>query len=119
MEIAPNGTLTVTDKLLNRKYGDLCSFEDTLDAGNEYIYFCPPGNPAITTKNSTAKIRLVTDTPFMARFEICHVLEIPVAADGELAKQQRSMVKFFDRQCGRHADTTVLQIHTYLFAVCH
>lgn len=112
VEIAPNGTLTVTDKLLGRTYKDLCGYEDTLDAGNEYMYFCPPGNPAITTKDSVAQIRLVTDTPFMASYEILHTLQIPVAADEQLAMEQRSMVRFRDRTCHRSAETTLLQIRT-------
>lgn len=112
VQIAPNGTLAVTDKVLNRTYKDLCSFEDTLDAGNEYMYFCPPGNPTITTKESTAQIRLVEDTPFMASYEILHSLQIPVAADDQLAMEQRSMVRFQDRTCHRSTETTLLQIRT-------
>ena len=112
VQIAPNGTLTVTDKLLNRTYEGLCGFEDTLDAGNEYMYFCPPGNPPITTKNSIAQIRLVEDTPFVASFEICHRFEVPASADAQLGQEQRGMVRYNRRTCHRSTETTVLHIRT-------
>lgn len=112
VEITANGTLNVTDKRLGRTYQELCSFEDTLDAGNEYMYFCPPGNPAITTKDSVAQIRLVEDTPFMASYEICHGLEIPVSADAQLKEEQRSWVRYSNRRCHRSTETTVLHLCT-------
>ena len=36
--IQEDGTLNVLDKETGKNYENLCYFEDTLDAGNEYIY---------------------------------------------------------------------------------
>ncbi len=112
--IAPNGTLTVTDKQLDRTYEGLCYFEETMDAGNEYIYFCPPGNPAITTKDSQARIRLVNDTSFMACYEIYHELEVPISGDEQLLEDQRSVLEFKKRRCHRSTEMTTLKLYTYV-----
>ncbi len=114
VNIAPNGTLTVTDKVLDRTYDGLCYFEETMDAGNEYIYFCPPGNPAITTKESQAKVRLVKDTSFMACYEIYHELEVPVSADEQLLEDQRSVLEFKKRRCHRSSEMTTMKLYTYV-----
>ncbi len=114
VKIAQNGTLTVTDKTLGRTYEGLCYFEETIDAGNEYIYFCPPGNPAITTKEAQAKIRLVKDTSFMACYEIYHELEVPVSADEQLAEDIRSVLEFKKRRCHRSTEMTIMKLYTYV-----
>lgn len=62
--INDDGTLNVLDKQTGKTYEGLGYFEDTLDAGNEYIYFCPKGNPAIVTKGTKAEIKLVENTDF-------------------------------------------------------
>ncbi len=112
--IAADGTLIVNDKVLNRSYENLCYFEDTMDAGNEYIYFCPPGNPAITTQGTQAQIRLVQDTSFAACYEICHELQVPVSADEQLLEDQRSVLEFKKRRCHRSAELTTLKLYTYV-----
>lgn len=112
--IAPNGTLTVTDKVIQRTYEGLCYFEDTMDAGNEYIYFCPPQNPAITTRESEAKIRLTEDTSFFATYEICHELLVPVSADEQLLEDQKSVLEFKKRRCHRSSQMTTMQLYTYV-----
>lgn len=114
VSINGDGTLNVLDKALGRTYEGIVYFEDTLDAGNEYVYFCPEGNPAILTKGKKAQIRLVEDTSFRAVYEIVHCLEVPVSADEKLYEEQESMVELSARTCGRSEQMTVIWLHTYV-----
>ena len=91
---------------MSRKFQDcargFCApFEDTLDAGNEYIYFCPKGNPEIVTKGTKAEIKLVENTDFAASVEVTNVLTVPVSADDQLKEEQEGLVEFMKRTCKR------------------
>lgn len=114
VEIREDGTLDVLDKETGRRYENLCYFEDTLDAGNEYIYFCPEGNPAILTKGGKAQIRLADDLPFAATYEIVSTLTVPVCADGQLRKEQEGIIEFMKRTCHRSSETTQMELHTFV-----
>lgn len=114
VSINEDGTLHVLDKDAQRSYENICYFEDTMDAGNEYIYFCPEGNPAILTKGKKAEVRLVQDTSFLAEYEITHVMQIPAAADERLKTEQESIVEFKKRTCKRSEKLTKLVLHTFV-----
>lgn len=114
VSINEDGTLNVCDKTLGRNYENLCYFEDTLDAGNEYIYFCPEGNPAILTKGTTAEIKLVEDSAFRAVYEIVNVMTLPVSADEQLKEEQEGLIEFMNRTCHRSAEMTELTLHTFV-----
>lgn len=109
-----DGSLNVLDKATGRSYEKICYFEDTLDAGNEYIYFCPEGNPAILTKDGAAKVRLAESTPFRAVFEIVQTMRIPASADGQLREEQEGIVEFKKRTCRRSERMTELVLHTFV-----
>ncbi|MBD8933582.1 MAG: alpha-mannosidase [Lachnospiraceae bacterium] len=110
--INDDGTLNVLDKQTGKTYEGLGYFEDTLDAGNEYIYFCPKGNPAIVTKGTKAEIKLVENTDFAASVEVTNVLTVPVSADDQLKEEQEGLVEFMKRTCGRSSETTQIVLHT-------
>nr|WP_308624913.1 alpha-mannosidase [uncultured Eisenbergiella sp.] len=112
--IQKDGTLEVTDKRNGKKYRDLCYFEDTLDAGNEYIYFCPDGNRAVLSKGGEAQIRPAEDEPFRAVYEIRHKLRIPVSADERLEQEQKQMVDFRDRKAGRSREEREMEICSFI-----
>lgn len=104
VEIAEDGTLTAEDRESGKKYQKLCYLEDTLDAGNEYIYVCPEGNVPIRTVGcKAAEIRLAADEPDFAEFEVLQKMEIPVSADAGLDEEQRRMVEFRQRRTRRSA----------------
>ncbi len=109
-----DGTLTVRDKATKKIYRDICYFEDTLDAGNEYIYFCPQNNPAILTKGKEAQVRLLEDTSFQATYEITHTLTVPESADDRLRAEQEGLVEFMKRTCARSDRMTRLVLHTFV-----
>lgn len=101
VEIQADGTLCVTDKHSGRVYRDLGYYEDTLDVGNEYIYFCPEGNAPILSRGIPAQIRLIEETPFRTEYEIQQELMIPESADGRLEKERACMREVYDRKAGR------------------
>lgn len=112
--IREDGTLEVTDKHNEKRYSDLCYFEDTLDAGNEYIYFCPEGNSPVLSKGKKAEIRLIEKTSFRAVYAILHKLCIPVSADERLEQEQKRMVDFRERKAGRSLEETEMEIRSYV-----
>ncbi|MBR2950240.1 MAG: alpha-mannosidase [Lachnospiraceae bacterium] len=114
VSINEDGTLNVFDKKLDRLYEGLCYFEDTLDAGNEYIYFCPPQNAPILTKGKKADVHLIEDMPYRAVYEIVNTMTVPVSADETLAYEQESMVSFYQRTCGRSKETAEIVLHTFV-----
>ncbi|PWM32431.1 MAG: alpha-mannosidase [Clostridiales bacterium] len=112
--IQEDGTLNVLDKETGKNYENLCYFEDTLDAGNEYIYFCPEGNPAILTRGTKAEVKLVRDLPFAATYEIVNAMTVPVSADEQLKEEQEGVIEFMKRTCHRSAETTEIVLHTFV-----
>ncbi len=112
--IQEDGTLNVLDKETGKSYENLCYFEDMMDAGNEYIYFCPEGNPAILTRGGKAEVKLVKDLPFEAVYEIVNTMTVPVSADEKLKEEQEGIVEFMKRTCRRSAETTQIALHTFV-----
>lgn len=112
--INEDGTLNVLDKSTGRSYENICYFEDTLDAGNEYIYFCPEGNPAILTKDQAAEVKLLENTSFKAVYEITQTMTVPVSADAQLKEEQEGIVEFKKRTCHRSDEMTKLVLHTFV-----
>ncbi len=77
---------------------------------NEYIYFCPKGNPAIVTKGTKAEIKLVENTDFGKRGNQC--------ADRS-GFRRRSVKGRAGRSCRIHeaylqrsSETTQIVLHT-------
>lgn len=114
VEIAPDGSYTLTDKRTQKVFAQLGWYEDCGDIGNEYIFVQPKNTTPVTTRGMAARIRLAEDTPWRAVYEIEQELEIPESADGLLQKERESMVEFHIRQAQRSAETTALHLTTRL-----
>ncbi len=114
VDINEDGTLNVLDKVTGKTYADLCYFEDTIDAGNEYIYVCPPENPAILSKGKKAEVKVVEKNSFKTTVEIIHTMELPVSADDELEQDRQSMKGLLSRRCHRSAEVAVTELHTFV-----
>ncbi|WNQ13074.1 alpha-mannosidase [Paenibacillus aurantius] len=110
--IADNGSLTISHKATGRIYRGIGVYEDTGDIGNEYMYRQPDTDVPITTRELTADIRLVENTPYRAAFEIIHQLDIPEDADEQLQREMTEMVWFTSRKSGRSRKTVPLMIRT-------
>lgn len=114
VKIEENGSLTVTDKTMNRTFTDLLIYEDSGDIGNEYMYKQPDGEENLTTKNSKAKVHILKDTPFEAAFEIIHEWELPRGANELLAQEQKEVIPFMNRIAQRVEETVPFKIKTVL-----
>ncbi len=112
VEIAADGSFTLTDKKGGQVYRDLGVYEDTGDIGNEYMYKQPNGEAALTTKGLPAQIRVVEDTPYRAAIEIVHDWEVPASADSRLEAEQIELVYYPQRKAQRVTETVPMKIRT-------
>lgn len=114
VEIAQDGSFSLTDQMTGKCFCGLNYYEDCGDIGNEYIFVQPKHTEPITTQKKTATIRLAEDTPWRAAYEIEQELLIPESADALLEKERCSMVEFHARQAQRSEKMTVMKLVTRL-----
>ncbi|MBM6386011.1 MAG: alpha-mannosidase [Paenibacillus sp.] len=112
--IADNGSFTLKDKCTGRTYQDLGVYENVGDIGNEYMFKQPENEVALTTKELTAGIQIIEDTPYRVSYEIIHDWEIPASADEVLDREQRELIYYPYRKAQRSKQTTTLRIRTIL-----
>ncbi|AJS57689.1 alpha-mannosidase [Paenibacillus sp. IHBB 10380] len=112
VEIANDGSFSLTDKSTGRIYRDLGVYENTGDIGNEYMYKQPEGEEALTTKGLQAKIIVLENKSYRASVEITHDWEIPVSADEKLDEEQRALVYYPERKAQRSFETVILKLRT-------
>jgi 2-O-(6-phospho-alpha-D-mannosyl)-D-glycerate hydrolase len=81
VEVGPDGTLTVIDKLRGRRFEHLHSLEDELDMGDLYN-FCPV-QEAPAWRSARATARLLADGPLVSEIELRLEAERPAGLDAE------------------------------------
>ncbi|WP_054955079.1 alpha-mannosidase [Paenibacillus dakarensis] len=114
VEVADDGSFTLTDKRNGQIFRDLGVYENTGDIGNEYMFKQPEGEEALTTKGLAAKIRIVEDTPFRASLEVIHEWEIPASADAKLDEEQHELIYYPERKAQRSKEMVTLSIRTLI-----
>lgn len=114
VDIAEDGSFTLTDKKSGQVYRDLGIYEDTGDIGNEYMYKQPDGEQPLTTKGLAATFRVLEDTPYRASVEIVHNWSIPASAEAKLDEEQRELVYYPYRKSQRSAELVPMTIRTVL-----
>jgi len=77
VEVAEDGTLTVTDKESGAVYENIGYFEDSGDAGDEYNYEPPQSQEIFTTLNQKAEVEVAEDFQDWATIMIRHRFLIP------------------------------------------
>lgn len=112
--ITDNGSFTLKDKRTGRTYQDLGVYENVGDIGNEYMFKQPENEAALTTKELSAGIQIIEDTPYRVSYEIIHDWEIPASADEVLDREQRELIYYPYRKAQRSKQTTTLRIRTTL-----
>ncbi|ANS76723.1 alpha-mannosidase [Paenibacillus yonginensis] len=112
VEIADNGSFTLTDKQTGRVYRDLGIYENVGDIGNEYMFRQPDGEEALTTRGLKADINVIEDTPYRASVEIVHHWEIPASADEKLDQEQRELIWYPNRKAQRSKELIPFTIRT-------
>lgn len=110
---AKDGSLTVEDKANGYIFSNLGIYEDCGDIGNEYIFFAPTGEKAITTKGTDAIIEVVEDKPYRSVIKVTHQLMIPSGADDRLFQEIQDLIEFKERKAGRKTELTAMTIETY------
>ncbi|MEK5418544.1 alpha-mannosidase [Paenibacillus sp. FSL L8-0708] len=112
LEVADDGSFTVTDLTSGHAYRDLGVYEDTGDIGNEYMYKQPDGEEAITTRGIAAEITIAENTPYRAALQIIHRLNIPAGSEERFEEEKREAVYYAERKSQRRAETVPLMITT-------
>lgn len=110
--VEADGSLTVTNRETGKVYHQALVFEDTGDMGNEYIYRQTADNHAILSTDFPSDVRLIHADGVGTEIELINHLEIPVAADDQLAKETHAVVDITQRTAKRSATTAPLTITT-------
>lgn len=90
--IAPNGTLTVTDKATGQTFRDLAYFEDGGDAGDGYTYSYPMFDRVLNTLTAAPRLARLADGPAVQRYAIEYDLALPMGLDAERRRRSEQMV---------------------------
>ena len=83
VEVAADGTLTVTDLVRGERYAGLHALEDEPDMGDLYT-FCP-AEGAPSWRSSSRAARVLRDGPVVWELELVHEALLPAGLDSELA----------------------------------
>ncbi len=87
IDVARNGTFTLTDKTLGRSWAGLGLFEDTEDAGDLYTWSPAPNSRTLTTADLIAETALLESGPVRATLEVRLRFPVPAAiADHRLGR---------------------------------
>lgn len=81
VQIQPNGTLTITDKISGETYRDLVYFEDGGDCGDGYNYSYPLQDRLETTLGQSPRIVRLTEGPAVQRYRIDYDWQLPEGLD--------------------------------------
>ena len=87
VQIAPNGTLSVKDKVTGENYTDLGYFEDGGDCGDGYNYSYPLKDQVENTIGCTVHISRLTSGPTVQRYQIEYEWALPESLD-QLRKER-------------------------------
>lgn len=90
--IAPNGTLTITDKATGQIFRDLAYFEDGGDAGDGYTYSYPMFDRVVNTLGASPRIARLADGPVVQRYAIEYDLVLPAGLDDERRRRLEQTV---------------------------
>lgn len=114
VDLAEDGSYSLTDKSTGRVYADLGVYENTGDIGNEYMFMQPKGETALTTKGLAAQIEVLEQGGDSAAVSITHHWEIPVGADENFENEKQEAVHFPERISQRSEQTIPFVITTVL-----
>lgn len=111
--IRPDGTFDLADKRTGRVWRGLGYYEDTGDAGDEYIFRETLGEPVLT-RGTRPRILCQQDTPFRAAFAVVHEMRVPASADETLAEAVQQMQPRPLRQVGRSGETVSVPVRAVI-----
>ena len=114
VQIAEDGSYTLTDKKTGASYPAIGWFEECGDVGDEYIFVQTKGTDVITTKGTKAEIELTEDTPLRASYTVKHELTVPVQGDETLDYERSCFYDYYSRPSQRSEKMTTLKLTTVL-----
>ncbi|WP_142294304.1 hypothetical protein, partial [Staphylococcus aureus] len=74
--------------------------------------FCD--QPILSSNKENSEVKVLVDTPEIAKISILQEMEIPVSADERLEKEQQMVVEFRYRKAERSKEKRILQIKTIM-----
>ncbi|MGE8204626.1 alpha-mannosidase [Heyndrickxia sp. NPDC080065] len=107
-----DGTYDITHKETGHTFYGLGIYEDTGDAGNEYMFKEATGHAAITTKDVKAQFNILERSALRTVLEFTHTLSIPVSADERLQMERHTLIWHKERKAGRSSEMTTLSLRT-------
>lgn len=107
-----DGSFELTNKENGRIFSNQGIFEDCGDIGNEYIFFQPVMDKAITTQGTKARLEVIENTSVRATMRVTHTLMLPKEADERLAQEIQDLVEFKDRKAARGKELVAFEIVT-------
>jgi mannosylglycerate hydrolase len=81
LEIAPNGTIVVTDKATGEVYGDLLTFEDRSEIGDGWFHVHAVTDEAALSSACPAQVSFVHDGPEVVTFRVAVTMNVPKRFD--------------------------------------
>jgi alpha-mannosidase/mannosylglycerate hydrolase len=81
VQIAPNGTLTVTDKRTGQVYRRLLTFEDAADIGDGWYHGVAVNDHLFVSSACPAQVAMVHDSPLLTTFRVRTTMSVPRAFD--------------------------------------
>ncbi len=79
--IAPNGTLTITDKDTDESYTDLLTFEDRSEIGDGWFHTHTETDEIALSTACPAQVSVVADGPEMVTFRVAVTMSVPARFD--------------------------------------
>jgi alpha-mannosidase len=80
VQVAADGTLTITDKQTGAIFNRLNFFRDEGDIGDQYNYYKPVADRVVETLGGTAEVTVLSNGPVVAELEVVVRPRLPIAA---------------------------------------
>jgi len=91
VEVADNGTLTVTDKATGRVFAGLNEFEDSGEAGHPWRHVAPAYDEVISSVGAPFTVSVVEAGPLSATLRVEHRMLIPTRLDEDQSERVRRL----------------------------
>jgi mannosylglycerate hydrolase len=88
-----DGSLNIKDKISDREFKGINSFEDSGDVGDCYIY-CPPDNDEVIDRPDKVESKIVEDLGWKATLEVTLIFHLPYAIDKSRKKRESKLVDY-------------------------
>lgn len=92
VHVAPDGTITLTDKRTKQTYERLLSYEDTADIGDGWYHGPAVNDERISSVGSAVRVSLVHDTPLIATLRLRTTLELPAEFDFSMMRRSERTI---------------------------